>query len=128
MWLEDYVKTYGDPRRDPLQMSIEWEEQKPYRHKLAASQEIIYSDIICLSNNKSYAFIQLNGCDSSFQLLIKNGKKNSKPISISLYRNDALWECLRLDDSLDWQLGDLEAGYYRVYLDQSLALSFEAIN
>ncbi len=129
MQLEHYIKRYENAHKDPLDLHMALEQEtKLSDQKQIISENIIFSDIICIEEKRSYAFIQLNGFNSSFQLLLASGEKNGPLLSISLYKNNVLQKRSNLHDSLNWRLGCLGLGHYHLHIDKTLAMSFEISN
>ncbi len=95
---------------------------------------IMYSQVIVLGKSnihkgnedkEDYVLLQLGNQDTSFQLILVRGKKNSLPIEIYLYKDKELLRKSCLDLSASFLLASLEPASYMMYVNQVLVLEFE---
>ena len=98
---------------------------KTKTRKAKKDVDSIYSTVVLLADKKNYAFLVLGGIDSAFQLTLEKGKKNSRPISVSLYKNGAPHTSSSLHRRLDWELACLDPGHYLLHLDKIVAFKFQ---
>ena len=85
----------------------------------------LYSAVVPFKDWENYAFLVLGDINSAFQLSLEKGKKNDKAISISLYKNEALYDSLSLHRRLDWKLACLDPGCYLLKLDETAVFRFQ---
>ena len=115
------------------------EDPERYKHEIAlmettpkispttkekAPADILFSDVILLSQEGNYVILQLNSENSSFQLLLERGKKNNDYTVISLYKRGLVQHTARLYGCLDWKLAYLSPGDYQICFDEICAFSF----